>query len=332
MAFANFSVSTVYTTLITMLNTQLTALGNSFRDQTTGDYTNQIRYSSANKCYEYWSGSAWAALDVSSTTITSATNATNATTAANATTHIASAVGTEHGATSAATANMIARRDAAGKLAGDILGNAATATNATSHIAAATGAEHGAVSTATANMIARRDATGKLTGDITGNAASATNATSHIASATGAEHGAVATATANMIARRDAAGKLAGDILGNAATSTSSTTATNASGTGSIPLARYENGLRIIRGVVSSTGSIVSGSGFASSKSSTGNYTITPTNAFAAGYVTIVASPSVDAGFISASAVSASIASVQTYNTAVVATDKQFSFILIGPN
>jgi hypothetical protein len=53
MAFANFSLSTAYTAIITALNTQLTAVGSLFKDQTTGDFTGQIRYNSALKKLQY---------------------------------------------------------------------------------------------------------------------------------------------------------------------------------------------------------------------------------------------------------------------------------------
>lgn len=84
MAWPNFSVTTAYATLISGINTAFQTVGKLFKDQTTGDYVDQIRYSSSNKRLEYWNGSAWVALDVSSTAITNATNATNATTAASA--------------------------------------------------------------------------------------------------------------------------------------------------------------------------------------------------------------------------------------------------------
>lgn len=81
MAFANFSITTVYATLISMLNTQLTAVGKLFKDQATGDFTDQIRYNSAGKRLEYWNGSAWAALDVSLSAIAAAAIASGTVTA-----------------------------------------------------------------------------------------------------------------------------------------------------------------------------------------------------------------------------------------------------------
>jgi hypothetical protein len=130
MAFADFSVNDLYTAIVSKLNTQLTAVGKLFKDQTTGDFTDQVRYNSSTKMLERWIGSVWGALDLSATTIANATAAGTATTATNATTHIADVAGAAHGATAAATANMIARRNGSGQLAGDITGNAATASSA----------------------------------------------------------------------------------------------------------------------------------------------------------------------------------------------------------
>lgn len=65
MAFANFSITTVYTAIITALNTQLTAVASLFTDQTTGDFVGQKRISSSGKRIESWSGSAWVAVDLS---------------------------------------------------------------------------------------------------------------------------------------------------------------------------------------------------------------------------------------------------------------------------
>lgn len=119
MAFGNLSLTDAYTAIITKLNTQLIAVASLFRDQTTGDFTNQLRYSSANSRFEYWNGSAWAELNISAATIAISTNATAH---ANATT------GAEHGATAANTGNAIVRRDVSGNFnAGTITG---TVTNA----------------------------------------------------------------------------------------------------------------------------------------------------------------------------------------------------------
>ncbi|MBC7964085.1 MAG: hypothetical protein H7Y05_14220, partial [Steroidobacteraceae bacterium] len=69
MAFGNFSLTTAKSTLITMLNTQLTAVGKLFKDQTIGDFVDQVRYNSALKRKEYWTGSAWAALPMDVDTV-----------------------------------------------------------------------------------------------------------------------------------------------------------------------------------------------------------------------------------------------------------------------
>ena len=98
MAFANFSLSTAYATVVSMLNTQLTAVGKLFKNQTTGDFTDQVRYNSTGQKLEYWTGSAWAELNIKNQTINGAsvlgavasalvaTSATNAATATSATT------------------------------------------------------------------------------------------------------------------------------------------------------------------------------------------------------------------------------------------------------
>jgi hypothetical protein len=95
MAFADFSLTNLYTDIITKLNAQLTSVGKLFKNQTTGDYIDQIRYNSSTKRLEYWTGTAWAALDISLATIAAATASGsctgNAATATNATTHIATA-------------------------------------------------------------------------------------------------------------------------------------------------------------------------------------------------------------------------------------------------
>ena len=72
MAFGNFSLITAYTAFATMLNTQLTAVGKLFKDQTTGDFVDQIRWSSSAKRFESWNGSAWVAIDISASTIATA--------------------------------------------------------------------------------------------------------------------------------------------------------------------------------------------------------------------------------------------------------------------
>ena len=67
MGFADFSVADVYSGIIAKLNTQLTAGGKLFKNQTTGDFADQTRYNSALKRLEYWTGSVWAALDMTGT-------------------------------------------------------------------------------------------------------------------------------------------------------------------------------------------------------------------------------------------------------------------------
>lgn len=64
MAFANFSLTTVYATLISMINTQLTAVAKLFKDQTTGYFVDQVRYNSSNKKLESWDGDSWEPLDL----------------------------------------------------------------------------------------------------------------------------------------------------------------------------------------------------------------------------------------------------------------------------
>jgi len=287
MALGNFSLTTVYTTFITMINAQLIALGNMFRDQTTGDIANQVRYSSANKRFEYWTGSAWAALDISSTGITTATNATNATTAANATTHIASAVGTEHGATASAVANMIARRDANGKLAGDILGSSTSCT---------------------------------------GNSATATTLATPRAI-----NGVNFNGSANITITAAANGGTSAACSGNSATAT---TATNSSGTGTVPLARYENGLRVIRGKINANGTIAQGAGFTATRSAPGSYTITFDNAFS--QIPVVTATSEAYTYTSnATSVTASSMGLRTSaytGSSYSLADSIINFIAIGPN
>jgi hypothetical protein len=75
MPWPDFALSTAYATIITKLNTGFTNCGKLFKNQTTGDFTDQIRYNSTGKKLEYWTGAAWAALDVSLSTIATATNA-----------------------------------------------------------------------------------------------------------------------------------------------------------------------------------------------------------------------------------------------------------------
>lgn len=81
MAWPDFSLTDLYTAIIAKLNSGFTSASKLFRDQTTGDLTHQIRYSSANKRLEYWTGSAWAALDFTGVAAGSAATATTASSA-----------------------------------------------------------------------------------------------------------------------------------------------------------------------------------------------------------------------------------------------------------
>lgn len=81
MAWPDFSLTDLYTSIITKLNTGFTNASKLFRDQASGDLTNQIRYSSSNKRLEYWTGSAWAALDFTGVAAGTAATATSATSA-----------------------------------------------------------------------------------------------------------------------------------------------------------------------------------------------------------------------------------------------------------
>jgi len=87
------------------------------------------------------------------------------------------------------------------------------------------------------------------------------------------------------------------------------------------------SGLVIIRGQVSSSGTVVSGEGFTATRNSTGNYTLTWTTAFADTPAVVASTDtSASAGAIRTGP-SASNCSVLTGN---VSSDSQFSFIAIG--
>jgi hypothetical protein len=119
MAWPDFSMTDLYngaSGILTKLNTGFTRIGKLFKDQATGDFVDQVRWSSANKRLEAWSGSAWVALDMSGT-------------AAASDGHSAAATGAEHGAVSTNSANMIVRRNAsggfsAGTITADLTGTA----------------------------------------------------------------------------------------------------------------------------------------------------------------------------------------------------------------
>jgi len=242
MAFANFSLATTYTAIITALNTQLTAVGKLFTDQTTGDFTGQIRVSSSGKRLESWNGSAWVALDLSSTAIANATNAGNADTL-------------------------------------DTLHASAFATAAQGVLA------------------------------------------------TNAQPAATAINTGNIGSQ-------------SVYSASSASSATNSTATGSIPYARYENGLRIVRGKVGSDGAVLAGTGFTASRTSTGLYLIrfdTGYTAFSAAptvMVTVSGYPNMSYGAATwAYTVAINGTYVQVYtleNTTVQ--NHHFDFIAIGPN
>lgn len=67
MAWPNLSVSNAYAALISSINTAFQTVGKLFKDQTTGDYADQVRYNSNTKRLECWTGSAWSTLDMSGT-------------------------------------------------------------------------------------------------------------------------------------------------------------------------------------------------------------------------------------------------------------------------
>ena len=78
MAFPYFSITQAYATIISVLNSQLQVLSTLCKNQTTGDFTDQVRYNSSTKKLESWTGSAWTELDISGATIAVATAATSA--------------------------------------------------------------------------------------------------------------------------------------------------------------------------------------------------------------------------------------------------------------
>ena len=67
MAWPNFSVTDGYAALVAGINTAFQSVGKLFKDQTTGDFTDQVRYNSSLGRLEYWTGSAWAALPMGGT-------------------------------------------------------------------------------------------------------------------------------------------------------------------------------------------------------------------------------------------------------------------------
>jgi hypothetical protein len=158
MAFANFSITDVYTAIFTKLNAQLTASAGWFKDQTTGDFDGQVRRSSANKRLEYWNSgtSAWAELDISLQD-----NAT-ANAALPASSYTAADVLAKM-VTSSNTSNGVTVQTAGS--AGSCSGNAATATAATT---ATNSAGTGTIPKTTENSIRIVRGSIAMTGTITG--------------------------------------------------------------------------------------------------------------------------------------------------------------------
>ena len=108
------------------------------------------------------------------------------------------------------------------------------------------------------------------------------------------------------------------------------TTAANYSGSGNLPITRSENGLRIIRGNVSSSGTVTSGSGFTiADHPAAGNFYITFANAFS-GVPTVTCTAT--GGLIQAGTPTTSDITLGTLTYAGALADKAFSFIAIGPN
>jgi hypothetical protein len=149
----------------------------------------------------------------------------------------------------------------------------------------------------------------------------------------------------STVVARDASGNFAAGVItaslsGNATTSTSATTATtattatNASGTGTT-LYAAEVGLKIIRGVVDSTGAILAGSGFTVNHAGTGDYLLTWDSAFATGTypaVVLTARHTVGAQHIAGGIpVNNTTFNAITTDVSNVAIDIDFSFIAIGP-
>lgn len=127
----------------------------------------------------------------------------------------------------------------------------------------------------------------------------------------------------------------------NATNATNSTNAINATGAGSIPIARYENGLRIVRGHVDGNGDIRSGTGFTVSHPSAGNYTIS----FGTGFAAFSAAPTFvatisgipvlgysGAVWIASSVLSGSTVTVKIFEGTSNVNNFNFEFIAIGPN
>jgi hypothetical protein len=89
--------------------------------------------------------------------------------------------------------------------------------------------------------------------------------------------------------------------------------------------------LCIIRGVVSSTGTILQGTGFTVSRTGTGAYTISFTSAFSNVPAVTATAQSGLMIVATVTSVTASAAPVRTFNSSGTATDNQFNFIAVGP-
>jgi hypothetical protein len=92
-----------------------------------------------------------------------------------------------------------------------------------------------------------------------------------------------------------------------------------------------EENLRILRGRISGSGGITTGTGFTVSKTGTGAYTVTFTTAFS-NQPTVVATPQVAlARSVTCTSVLAGSAQFRTWDSASAAIDQDFHFIAIGP-
>ena len=139
--------------------------------------------------------------------------------------------------------------------------------------------------------------------------------------------------TASTIVTRNAfgnfsAGKISAYINGTSAYAVSS------SGLGNLPTMLYENGVRIVRGVIASSGVASYGSGFTSSNIVTGKYQIVWDNNFG-GIPSIIATVKDDVTYsttIAVDTVTVGSCYVQIHTTGGAARNNDFNFIAIGPN
>jgi hypothetical protein len=129
-------------------------------------------------------------------------------------------------------------------------------------------------------------------------------------------------------------GNVTGDVTGNCSGNAGGT-AVNSAGTGSIPLCRSENGLRIIRGEINgSDGAILKGTGFTSAKDATGTYTVTFTNAFSdvPTVVTDTLVASTTAAYTKLSVLGTAYFTVRLFISGSLSDAGAVTFIAIGPN